>query len=529
MKQTTINRYLLSENIKIVCVSLLALYVISLCMLFLACWNNLSTGIQKDMESVEKQLSEFITPYKKLGHEINDSQSLLRHLTHVNISSGVEPEQAALPQTLSVDGVEVYSRVCRVYPSYADETADIPESGPKLCVQGDTLVYIMPVQNFIATEAIGSIVQQIEPTLLASHLDRTLPSNISVTIYDANGELLYSRGEQFAFKRVETLTAGVSGQVSADIGTYVQLIALYIILTLPLIFAIFLLAYRRWKRTSEKILQPIQLLLHTIQASRIGGQRPRLAGSGFEEIDTLFDSYEQFMDTTERLVSENYKMSLLVTETKLDVLQQSINPHFLFNTLEIISGQSMLEGAPIASRLIQQLGKIFRYNLRAPDIVTLGQELDHAATYFHLRNACINYRVNLKVDVDTAVLGIHMPKLTLQPIIENAFQHAFATEQEHMLIRISSACEGNTVVISIRDNGSGIGEERLAEIRSVLLLDHTDFRYFTRDRKHIGLRNVSEKVNIMFHTDDALTVDSRPGEGTCVMIRLPLEGRDDNV
>ena len=529
MKQTSINRYLLSENIKIVCISLLAMYVISLCMLFLACWNSLSTDMQREIDSVEKQLSEFITPYKKLGHEINNSQDLLRYLTYVNVNSNEELVQATLPQALSLsfDDVEIYSRVCRIYPSYADETVDIPENGPKLCVQRDTLVYIMPVQNFIATEAIGSIVQQIKPALLTTILDKTLSSNISVTLYDANGELLYSRGEQFALKRVETLTACVRGQVSADIGTYVQLVVLYIILTLPLIFAIFLLTYMRWKRTSEKILQPIQLLLHTIQISRIGGQRPKLAGSGFEEIDTLFDSYEQFMDTTERLISENYKMNLVVTETKLDVLQQSINPHFLFNTLEIISGQSMLEGAPIASRLTQQLGKIFRYNLRAPDIVTLGQELDHAATYFKLRNACINYRVNLEVDVDTAVLGIHMPKLTLQPIIENAFQHAFAKEKDSMQIRVSSAYEGNTVMISICDNGSGIGRERLDEIQSMLLLDHTDFQHFTMNRTHIGLRNVSEKCNIMFHMSNALSVDSNLGEGTCVTIRLPLEGGDE--
>ena len=528
MKKTTVNRYLLWENIKIVSVSLLALYTVSLCMLFLTCWNNLSMDMQKDLTSVEKQLSEFITPYKKRGHEINNSQSLLRLLTHVNINGNVGSEQAIFTQMLSADGVEIYSRVCRVYPAYADEDVAIP-SGPNLYVQGDALVYVMPVQNFTATEAIGAIVQHIDPALLASHLDRTLPSSMRVTIYDANGELLYSRGEQFSLKREVTITSGIRGQVSENLEMYVQLILLYIILTLPIIFVIFLIGYMRWRRTSEKFLQPMQLLLHTLQTSRIGGQRTRLPESGFEEFDILFASYEQFMDTTDRLVAENYKMNLLLTETKLDALQQSINPHFLFNTLEIISGQSMMEGAPTASRMAQKLGKIFRYSLRAADIVTFGQELEHAEAYFYLRNACINHQVNLEIDVDAAVYSVNIPKLTLQPIIENAFQHAFAIEKNSMQIRISSSYGKDAVMIHIQDNGAGISIDCLAEIRTALLRDHIDFRYFTKNRTHIGLRNVSEKINIMFHTSDALTVDSKPGEGTCVTIRFPLKGRNEHV
>ncbi|MDO7908040.1 histidine kinase [Paenibacillus sp. JX-17] len=239
-----------------------------------------------------------------------------------------------------------------------------------------------------------------------------------------------------------------------------------------------------------------------------------------DELGILSDAVDQ-MAADLLVMMEKEKESLekdrLVKELELQALQSQINPHFLFNTLNVLSKLALLEGAEQTSDLIVSMSNLLRYNLRSLDQpVTLENELKHVDEYIAIQKARFRDRVQFETDIDKSVLQILVPSLTIQPIIENAFMHGIDHMEQGGVIRLAIRRLGQEVLISIADNGAGMEEETR---KSLLELKDKEI---SRTSTGIGTRNVFKRLALFYGKDDLVEISSEPGKGTEIRFRIPL-------
>jgi sensor histidine kinase YesM len=243
-----------------------------------------------------------------------------------------------------------------------------------------------------------------------------------------------------------------------------------------------------------------------------------------DEIGILTRSFRHMLSYLKELIIKNQEMmekDRIVKDLEIKALQSQINPHFLFNTLNVLSKSALFEGAAKTSDLIVSMSNLLRYNLRKLDTpVTLRDEVEQAKEYFSIQQARFSDRVLFKINVDEGLLDLPIPCLTLQPILENAFMHGVEGMESGAYIHLDIFSEGNTAVISISDNGVGMSEET----RYSLLHFSSGFASVSQNGQSTGLgsRNVYRRLQLFYNQDDLLSIDSKEGEGTTVTIRLPI-------
>ncbi|WP_028611265.1 sensor histidine kinase [Paenibacillus harenae] len=238
-----------------------------------------------------------------------------------------------------------------------------------------------------------------------------------------------------------------------------------------------------------------------------------------DELGALSEALEQMSNDLSVFIEKD-KASLekdrLVKELELHALQSQINPHFLFNTLNVLSKLALLEGAERTSDLIVSMSNLLRYNLRNLDQpVTLQDEVRHVQAYFKIQQARFRDRVRLELDIDHTVLRVPIPALTLQPLVENAFLHGIEQMESGAMIRLGISRSPEGVSVSVTDNGRGMsGEERLSLLR---LEAGTDNKQSTG----LGTRNVFKRLQLFYDKPAMIDIKSEPGKGATVTILIP--------
>jgi sensor histidine kinase YesM len=220
-----------------------------------------------------------------------------------------------------------------------------------------------------------------------------------------------------------------------------------------------------------------------------------------------------------QLENDLQEHKLRLKENELKSLQSQINPHFLFNTLNILAKKAYLEGAEETSDLISSVAGLLRYNLKRLDSpVTLRDELRILDEYLIIQKARFMDRVQVRKEVDENCLGIHIPNLSLQPFVENAFIHAIEPSEKGGCIIIRTFRQENAVIVEIADDGIGIVEERLDSI-----LEDSDEGKKKGHSTGIGIGNVVHRLRLFYGVKDVVQITSSPGVGTCVRLILPFQ------
>ena len=203
----------------------------------------------------------------------------------------------------------------------------------------------------------------------------------------------------------------------------------------------------------------------------------------------------------------------------LELLKNQINPHFLFNTLNVIGGMANLEGAATTEQMIAALSSLFRYNLKHQEKeVLLSQELKVASDYMYLQKMRFGERVKYIVDCKVNADNVMVPTFTLQPIIENCIIHGISPKVEGGVVAVEVSMQDGKLLITISDTGSGIDKELLEEIRGSLGDKQTS-------TMGIGMGNIYRRIKAMY-TDADMRVHSILGKGTRVTIILPYRAGD---
>ncbi len=225
---------------------------------------------------------------------------------------------------------------------------------------------------------------------------------------------------------------------------------------------------------------------------------------------------------------ENLVMQRNLKEAELHALQSQINPHFLFNTLNVGAQLSMLEGADRACAFIENAAELFRYNLRNLDKpVTLGEEIKNIDNYIYILKVRFTDLVEYTAEVDERFLDVKVPCMILQPIVENAFIHGIGEMETGGRIGLKITGDTEYVNVSIEDNGKGMPEQKITEIMN------GESRGRSEDMKHkghtngIGVYNILSRLRIFYGKDDIMSIRSRLGQGTEFILRIPLSQKGE--
>jgi two-component system sensor histidine kinase YesM len=269
---------------------------------------------------------------------------------------------------------------------------------------------------------------------------------------------------------------------------------------------------------SFAITKPLRKMMNLMKEVQNGNLNVSFSVKHRDEIGKLGSHFNRMILRIKQLIQEIYAMELRKKEAELNALQTQINPHFIYNTLESIRMTAEINNDEEVSDMTLILGKLLRYSINIQKgIVTVEQELEHLKNYVKLLNYRYTDKFSLRIALlPKAVLNYEMIKLIYQPIVENSMYHGLDEDKGEMTIDISYAVKADFFEIYILDNGLGMDNEILLKLQAALLnTDDSD------PKGGIGLRNVNERIRLYYGNAYGLLINSWPGSGTEVTIRLP--------
>lgn len=233
-------------------------------------------------------------------------------------------------------------------------------------------------------------------------------------------------------------------------------------------------------------------------------------------------------------VSNRRKYDTVIADTRAEIgaLQSQINPHFLYNTLDSIRGQALIDGSEVIADMTEALSILFRYSIsREGSLVTMQDELRCVEKYIMIQQFRFNHMLFYQKDIDPSLLSCMIPRLSLQPIVENAIFHGLEMQSGRGTITLRLYRTQNYMVVCVSDNGVGISAEKVVELNE-RIRSHTEDTADSRSggrHSGIALTNVDRRIWLTFGENYGVHLFSTPGVGTDVEILLPLITSPDQI
>ena len=286
---------------------------------------------------------------------------------------------------------------------------------------------------------------------------------------------------------------------------------LFIIVILTIIMAIILAAYLV-KVINKRLFQVIDGMRQVPN----GQLSNYIENDSSDEVGELIDNYNYMISKMSILVDEQYKLGKEVKNAELKALQSQINPHFLYNTLDMINWMAQKNMNKEISLAVKNLAKFYKLSLnKGKDITTIRNEVEHSKLYVNLQNMRYDNRITLITRLDESLMDCSIPKITFQPIIENSINHGILGRgMENGSILISGYISQNNLIIQISDDGIGIEKEVLP-----LILKENNLQ--TKGSGY-GLKNINQRIKLLYGESYGLSFTSNYGFGTTVEITLPV-------
>lgn len=267
---------------------------------------------------------------------------------------------------------------------------------------------------------------------------------------------------------------------------------------------------------SIKITNPLRKFIGKLEIIGDGNFDERLPEEkNCYEINVLNKVFNRMMDRICRLISEVYTVKIKQKEAEFEALQAKINPHFLCNTLQSITSLAVLGQNSDIERVSVSLGNLLEYTVyEREEMVQVCKEMDYIRNYIAIQNIRYGNSINISYEIDKEIEELYILKLMLQPLVENALYHGLEKKSDDKRITVKAKMENGIVLFEIEDNGIGMNEERLQEVKRRLCGKETQ-------GKSIGLANVHERIQLKFGAEYGVEIYSEYGCGTRVEIRIP--------
>ena len=231
----------------------------------------------------------------------------------------------------------------------------------------------------------------------------------------------------------------------------------------------------------------------------------------------------------DHLVNRIYREQLTRKDAEIKALQSQINPHFLFNTLESINWMAQLNNVPEISETVSALSSLMEISIGRDDrLITIEEEFTYIDNYILILKKRFEDRITLEKNIQSEVMDIKIPRLLIQPLIENAVYHGLERSRNKGVIKLNAQISGDEVLIEVVDNGLGIEKDELEMINDKLSMDNeTYFRSMeSNGKKSIGIDNVNRRIKLLYGEEYTLRLESVPGEYTKVIVHIPYSKSD---
>ncbi|WP_379140528.1 sensor histidine kinase [Paenibacillus sp. sgz500992] len=267
------------------------------------------------------------------------------------------------------------------------------------------------------------------------------------------------------------------------------------------------------------ITNPVKTLILSMKQLQLGDFSQRVNFSGNDEIGQLGYWYDTMVKRVKTLIDDVYTSHLKQKEAELKTLQSQINPHFLYNTLNMISWTAMQKNERDIAEMVQSLSQVFRLSLNnGQDNTTLHQEVEFIENYLFLQKKRFTTRFHFSVTLDEEISHFQVPKLLLQPLVENAIIHAIEPLEGSGMIAVACYAEESWIVLEVVDNGKGMTPERVKQI-----LCHPKPVTPSIGHSGLALSNIRERLNLSFELTE-FHIESTLGLGTRIQIRIHRGG-----
>lgn len=274
---------------------------------------------------------------------------------------------------------------------------------------------------------------------------------------------------------------------------------------------------------SSGLTRPLELLMNTIQKIGNGNVQLRAKIVKKDEIGELAQKFNEMLDQMEELKQKEYQAKQLLNRAEYKALQAQVNPHFLYNTLDTMASIAEIRNCPEVSHMSQSMALIFRYSLNMKNpFSTVEHEIAHLKNYTYVMDMRMHDNIQYTFDVDETTLKSKLPRLSLQPIVENAINHGLRNKRGKKKIGIQIKRKQMDLVICIEDNGIGMDTSAINESLSKNELD------FVEKGNSIGLHNINARLKMLYGNTYGMYLESTLGEGTKVFMILPDSGEDSS-
>ncbi len=277
--------------------------------------------------------------------------------------------------------------------------------------------------------------------------------------------------------------------------------------------------------TVKLLLRRFYQILASIRKIQAGNLDIRMEAGGTDEMGELARQINKMLDRIKQLTDDNLKRELLVKNSEIRALQNQINAHFIYNVLESIKMMAEIDEEYAISDAITSLGKLLRYSMKwVSGNVLVEDELEYIKNYLALINLRVDYEIYLSLNIPDIIKKQEIPKMSLQPIVENAIYHGIEQMAEDTNIYIKGLFDGNDCIIEITDAGKGMTEEELDALRKKIA---GEMETGDGSGHGIGLKNVQDRLHISFGDGYGLQIASMLGCYTKVMVRIPLKNTEN--
>lgn len=266
---------------------------------------------------------------------------------------------------------------------------------------------------------------------------------------------------------------------------------------------------------SRQLFKPVRELNAAMGAVEEGKLETRLAVRSTDELGQLAGRFNRMTERLGAHLEESVRRRQELSDAQIRMMQAQLNPHFLYNTLDTVKWMGKINNVPEVATVAADLADILRSSISGDEFVTLGEELTTLDRYVEIQSIRFPGKFRLEKDIDEAALDVQVPKLMLQPIVENAILHGFADTGGSIVV--TARLEDTELELTVTDDGCGMSEESLRR-----------FREGGRAGEHLGLRNVDAILRLHYGDAYGLRFPPVSGRGTCVAISLPAARKEEN-
>lgn len=429
--------------------------------------------------------------------------------------------------------------------------SDIEATAIELSDTFNTIYFIRDIKNIITLQPIGKLAFSIDEKAFMNAYNSIIPyPDWKAYIFDSEGKIYYHNeksliGKQADPELIRIAEASDSNIIESTVNNvkYVVLsqripdmnmtsvimapketitseirdIAsyyLYIIIVIGLIalvISVFVIA---------NITKPLKDIIINIEEVNTGNFTSKMPQYKYLELNQVSNTFNEMIDKIQYLFNEVYHKQILLTKSELKALHAQINPHFLFNVLEVISWEARMSKNDKIYKMVNSLGQLLRANitLSSREKITIQEELKYIEFYLYLQKMRFCDKINYSISVpDNSILDFYLPKLSIQPIVENAVVHGLENKIGSGSLKINILKLQDLIRFEVIDDGVGF------DTASIDFNYEKNDEYLSSQHPHIGLINVHKRIKLIYGERYGLSIQSKINEGTKVIINIPFD------